>query len=619
VKVVHFIDMLADSRFSSEMIVPIRRLGNIGLLTALLAGCGDSPMEVVEVPAPIDLSGVWDLTEVLLRSTQPVVCSDTGSFRLSNNHNQIAGAGEKVGTCRGLIAEFTDERTFSVRDGVVRDSIVEFFVTGGCGVWGGTPIDARYTGTISRGPPLRMSGSSACSVNFNGSWEATPAVPTASISLSPSSAEMVLHETIYLQPVLYSASGARLFERSLTWQSSDTTVATVGENGSVFGTGVGSVTIQVAESELTAVGTVVTSAVSFTALYAGAYHTCGITTDGEAYCWGANDVGQSGPSPSLAPCPGVLCRHAPGAVPGPAQFGMLTGGFYNTCGIGLNGSAYCWGGNSTGQLGAGVLMPGTPTPLAVTGGHTYSSLAAGTSHVCGVTEIGAVYCWGANNRGQIGPSAPDPGLVPYGVSSELSFSSVVAGGLHSCGLAVDGSTFCWGWNWNGQLGNDSVIASSEPTEVSDAPIFASITTGASYNCGLTPDGSAYCWGDGDEGQLGVDSVDFSATPRPVSGSLQFSTISAGAFHVCGVVADGSAYCWGEGDYGRLGSGTTETAYSPVAVLGGLHFSSITAGGEHTCATSLDGLAYCWGANYSGQLGQFSTTFSAIPVKVIGQR
>jgi hypothetical protein len=97
-----------------------------------VAGCGDSPVDVIDPPEPLDLSGVWDFTEVLLRSTQPVVCSDTGSYWLLN------------------------------------DSVVEFVVSGGCGVWEGNPIDARYFGTVSRGPPLRMSGSSACSVNLNG-------------------------------------------------------------------------------------------------------------------------------------------------------------------------------------------------------------------------------------------------------------------------------------------------------------------------------------------------------------------------------------------------------------------------------------------------------------------
>ena len=600
------------------MILSKQRLSRIGLLAALLAGCGESPVEIVEVPEPIDLSGVWDFTEVLFRSTQPVVCSDTGSYWLLNKHNMIAGSGEKVGTCRGLIGNFSDARTFSVRDGAVSDSLVQFVLTGGCGLWGGTPIDARYTGTISRGPPLRMSGTSACSVNFNGSWEATPAEPTASVQLLPDTVQMVLQETIYFQRLLFSASGARLFERSLTWTSSDTSVAKIGADGGVMSTGVGTATVEVSTSGIVAAASVVSSSVSFLSLHAGAYHTCGLTAVGDAYCWGANDVGQSGPAPSLAPCRGVACRHAPGAVEAPVQFGQLAGGFYSTCGTGQSGVAYCWGGNSTGQLGIGESTPGSFTPIAVAGGNSYSSLSAGTGHACGVTNGGTVYCWGSNNRGQTGPSAPDPGTVPYSVAPGRSFLSVTAGGLHSCGLSLDGATFCWGWNSNGQLGNDSVIASSEPLVISAAPVFSSITTGASHNCGLTPTGVAYCWGDGEQGQLGIDSVDFRATPVEVSSVVQFSTITAGAFHTCGLAQDGAAYCWGAGEFGRLGGGSTANAYSPAAVTGGIRFSSIDAGGEHTCGMSVDGVAYCWGSNHNGQLGQLTTTHSTEPLKVIGQ-
>lgn len=606
------------SKLGSGMISRLKPSSSLWLLAALVVGCGDGPVEIIETSEPIDLTGLWDFTEMLMRSTQPVVCRDTGSYWLLNDHNTIAGAGEKIGTCRGLVDSFSDARAFTVRDGVVRDSFVEFVVSGACGSSNGTPIDARYTGTVSRGPPMRLSGTSACSVNFNGSWEATPAAPTASIELQPDSAEMVVNETIYLEPILHAVSGARLFERSLTWTSTDSAVAEVGDDGSVLGTGVGTAMIEVRGAGLTASASVATRTVSFASVQAGVYHTCGLSVDGDTYCWGANDVGQSGPSPSLAPCPGVRCRRAPGLVPSPVPFGVLTAGMHNTCGVARDENAYCWGGNSAAQLGIGQTTSGTQTPLAVSGGHRFSSIDAGTAHVCGVTDGGEAYCWGRNNRAQVGPSPDDPTSVPSRVSSELSFLSVFAGGLHSCGLAVDEATYCWGWNWDGQLGNDTVPASSEPLAVSGGVVFASIAAGAAHNCGLTSDGVAYCWGDGEWGQLGIDSVDYHATPVPVTGGFEFSTITAGAYHTCALTMDGSAFCWGEGSYGRLGSGLTENAFSPVPVVGGYRFSSISAGGEHTCGLSAGGVAYCWGSNFNGQLGQTPTTPSAVPLRVIGQ-
>ena len=256
------------------------------LLASVLVACADNPVEVAETPERIDLSGVWDFTEVLFRTNQPVICRDTGSYWLSNEHNSLAGAGEKVGTCEGLVDDFSDARTFTVRDGVVRDTFVEFVITGACGLSSEGPLDARYTGTISRGPPLRMSGSSACSVNFNGLWEAAPAEPTASIRLRPDTASMMLHETIYLQPIMRSANGARQFERDLTWTSGDTSVAVVGADGAVFATGVGTTTIEVSGMGRSAGASLTTRSVSFASVEAGTYHTCGLSEDGDAYCPG---------------------------------------------------------------------------------------------------------------------------------------------------------------------------------------------------------------------------------------------------------------------------------------------------------------------------------------------
>ncbi len=64
--------------------------------------------------------------------------------------------------------------------------------------------------------------------------------------------------------------------------------------------------------------------------------------------------------------------------------------------------AYCWGWNFHGQLGAGMVTIQEPTPLQVTGGHTFQSVSAARNHSCGVTTAGDVYCWGLNIYGQLG-------------------------------------------------------------------------------------------------------------------------------------------------------------------------------------------------------------------------
>ena len=103
--------------------------------------------------------------------------------------------------------------------------------------------------------------------------------------------------------------------------------------------------------------------------------------------------------------------------------------------------------------------------MAVSGGHTFQSLSAGSLHTCGVTTAGAAYCWGDNRGRQFGDGTNTDSNMPVAVSGGLAFQSVSAGYEHSCGVTTVGAAYCWGANEDGRLGNGTNTDSSGPVLV----------------------------------------------------------------------------------------------------------------------------------------------------------
>ena len=109
-------------------------------------------------------------------------------------------------------------------------------------------------------------------------------------------------------------------------------------------------------------------------------------------------------------------------------------------------------------------MTGSGTPPLV-----FTSIGGGDIHTCGVTTVGALYCWGFNHNGQLGDSTTTNSATPVHVRGSgigpLVFTAVAAGEGHTCGLTMGHTVYCWGSGADGELGNGARTSQVTPVPI----------------------------------------------------------------------------------------------------------------------------------------------------------
>ncbi len=348
----------------------------------------------------------------------------------------------------------------------------------------------------------------------------------------------------------------------------------------------------------------------------GEVHGCARDDEGSAWCWGGNVYGQIGDGSTAA-------RHAATRVLALAGVlevavrGFLMHESGHSCARRMDGTVWCWGRNDRGQLGDGTLIDRN-APVQVGGVDDAAGIAVGRHHSCVRRADRSVACWGRDEHGQLGNGAAGDSTSPSPVVDLTDAEAIAAGGLHTCALRAGGTVVCWGYNVAGQLGDASTASRGTPVEVSGVTNAVGLSAGPDAStCAVLATGRVHCWGWNADGQLGDRTTDSRSIPVEVEGVTDAVEVAVGSSHTCVRHTGGSVSCWGRNDAGQLGDGSTSASLAPVAVMGLGDAEEIAAGYDFTCARRATGAVACWGRNESGRLGDGTTTDRGVPTPVVG--
>ena len=221
---------------------------------------------------------------------------------------------------------------------------------------------------------------------------------------------------------------------------------------------------------------------------AGASHSLAVGSDGYAYAWGYNANGQLGNNTSgdSANSP-VPARVRDPATPTDTSRGLkatqVSGGYAHSLAAGSDGNAYAWGYNGIGQLGnstkkdSSFPMPvrDPSSPYDSSKGLKATQVSGGENHSLAVDQDGNAWAWGDNDHGQLGIKSTKDQSFPVKVFTSaqststagpwLHVAQLIAGDHHSLAIDTDGNTKAWGINDSGRLGDGTIKESNVPVPV----------------------------------------------------------------------------------------------------------------------------------------------------------
>lgn len=406
------------------------------------------------------------------------------------------------------------------------------------------PLQLRWTFLVG------LVSIAALSVAACGDSDGPTAIPRGRITITAAESTFSLDRRVQFAAVVYDGRDSVVPGAAVSWTSSAPEIASVSDVGVVTALAEGTAKIVATSGDVRGEAPVRVTSTRMASFFQQKY--CAVRTDGHVFC----DNREAFP-----PGPRV-------AVPADVPFAQVRTGNEHACGLTADGEAYCWGTNTFLQLGVPNAIT-TDSALRVVTTERFQVVSTGLFYSCGLTVAGRAFCWGTD---LLGNGVGRPAVTPAPVATQQTFTHLETGFDRTCALTSDGQVYCWGdlpelldapphrfrtitVSVHMQCGvttTNSVLCGegrwfAEPTSSLGVPLAAVFPSGWDTNCGLTADGTAYCWGNNYWGQMGngeMSAFDAVTPPMPVVGGLRFRSLHLSRTFTCGLALDGRTYCWG---------------------------------------------------------------------------
>ena len=251
----------------------------------------------------------------------------------------------------------------------------------------------------------------------------------------------------------------------------------------------------------------------------------------------------------------------------------------------VGNTLFCWGFGTSGQIGDNTATNKSNPVQTVAQGNNWKQVTCGGEYAAAIKTDGTLWCWGQNTNGQLGDSTQTNRSSPVQtITFGTNWKQVSAGLTHTAATKTDGTLWAWGNNYYGQLGNNTTTHRSSPVQTITfgtnwKQVSASI--GADNMTAIKTDGTLWSWGNNYNGTIGDNTRTYRSSPVQIPGT-SWDDIAGGNQHIYARKSDGTLWSWGYNSQGQLGQITRAPRSSPVQIPGST-WCNLNAGSNFSMA------------------------------------